>query len=230
MLLFLFLFLGALGAKADEMQAVCHFKRREGLYCRVHNCLNEEEKEEEKAKNVTCDCKGGRRNTPADCAPKFHGNIVNHTCILTAEWKTTLCEQGEKKCMEKCAEVESERIVLNLDCNCWDAEGAQNQGKKTEGVQNQGKKAEGAQNQGKKAEGAQNQGKKAEGAQNSDRPGESPGTESGIVEASPSEGNAERSAQFEKVEGGVSAVGRNSQEAAYLYPLLPFIAVMLRIN
>ncbi|KAG8345045.1 hypothetical protein TRVL_04134 [Trypanosoma vivax] len=97
---------------------------------------------------------------------------------------------GRKNCIKGCSRVESERIALHLDCNCWGAEGAQKAGQR----------------------------------------GEVQGTGRGAGASSASDGNAERRAQYVKTEKSASAAARNSQEVAFLYPLLPFIAVMPKIN
>ncbi|CCD20268.1 hypothetical protein, conserved in T.vivax [Trypanosoma vivax Y486] len=258
MLFLLFLFLGTLGAQAEAKQAVCNFKRGEGLNCNITECLGEQYYTYDTRDNVTCICEDHRQ--AANYMIEFHGISTGDTCFLTASEDAISCrEKKGQNCIEKCNGAQSGKIVLHLECSCKrtedtqtqdnKAEGAQNQGKKAEGAQNQGKKAEGAQNQGKKAEGAQNQGKKAEGTQNqgngnsekpgphestgtqnSDQLGEPSGTENGTGVSSAPGGIAEQSTQFEKMKGGVSAAVRNSQEVAYLYPLLPFIAAMPRHN
>ncbi|KAG8339330.1 hypothetical protein TRVL_09842 [Trypanosoma vivax] len=230
--------------------ATCNVSEENKIYtCDIENCQNS--RNIETTTNVTCACSGrDEPQTGANCALELAGEKAN-ACVLTVDSNTIPCKKGEEEECKIIKPVGTEPIktLLQLECDRGKAEGAQNQGKKGEGAQNQGKKGEGAQNQGKKGEGAQNQGKKGEGAQNhgepddekpvqhesagvqnSERPGEVPSSESTTGASSASEGNAEQSAQQEKKEEGVSAAAHNSQEAAYLYPLLPFIAVMPRIN
>ncbi|KAG8343750.1 hypothetical protein TRVL_05427 [Trypanosoma vivax] len=253
MLFLLFLFLGTLGAQAEAKQAVCNMSHG-NVSCSMHGCLTTDVGEA--GANVSCTCKKEDTHV-GSCTLEFHGTEKEDRCNLTSVGKTTSCKAGDKNCMTNCTESGLSSDFFRLDCDCTEgvqnkgkkAEGAQNQGKKAEGAQNQGKKAEGTQNQGKKAEGAQNQGKKAEGAQNqgngnNEKPvphestvaqnanqlGEPSGTQNSTGPSSPPNGNAEQSNQYEKVKGGVSAATRNSQEAAYLYTLFSFIAVMPRRN
>ncbi|KAG8339383.1 hypothetical protein TRVL_09788 [Trypanosoma vivax] len=72
-----------------------------------------------------------------------------------------------------------------------------------------------------KAEGAKNQGKKND---------EKHASRERTGATSASEGNAEQSPKNEKAEKSASAAAHDSREVAFLYPLLPFIALMPRRN
>ncbi|KAG8339835.1 hypothetical protein TRVL_09336 [Trypanosoma vivax] len=170
--------------------------------------------------NVACACKESNVR-PKSCTLKPTKGVNEEICSWTDVEQAISCKtEGNQNCTPiNCTTAVSGDIAFQLKCECDKGEGAQNQGKKTEGAQNQGKPENEKPVQHENA-----------GAQNSERPGEVPSSESSTGASSASEGNAKQSAQHEKKEEGVSAAARNSQEAAYLYPLFSFIAVMPRIN
>ncbi|KAG8341433.1 hypothetical protein TRVL_07739 [Trypanosoma vivax] len=243
MLFLLFLFLGALGTRAEVMRASCDFKRGRNVNCSIAVCYTAMGDKE--TGNVTCTCED--HETSKYYTLEFHERGEDE-CTITALVKTTSCTHGEKNCVEKKFE-ELQQSKFALRCECGSGVGVQNQGRKGVSVDNQGKKSEGAQNQGKKSEGVQNQVKEAEGgqgrengnnkepvphestgAQNADQLGEPRSTEKGTGGPSASNRNAEESTQSGKAEKRVSAAARSSQEVAFLHLFLPFIAVMPRIN